>query len=167
MSIPTESTSGEDITADQDVLTRLGHGFELSESDRDKGLLYASQAGKADLVRLLLSKGARVDWTTDQGFSPLFLAAREGHLEVCKLLIAKGADTNQKTNNGVSPWLIACGKGRLDIGGHFECFQWNGSLRSQAQSEHRFAKAANNRAVDAIFRILVGRHGNLLFIDPQ
>uniref|UniRef100_A0A914HV50 Calpain catalytic domain-containing protein n=1 Tax=Globodera rostochiensis TaxID=31243 RepID=A0A914HV50_GLORO len=93
-----------------------GHGIDVSESARDSAeLLYASIIGKENDVRFLLSKGARVDRTTDEGFSPLFLAAGEGHLEVCKLLIANGADTNQKTNNGGTPWFEACERGHLDI----------------------------------------------------
>uniref|UniRef100_A0A914HSK7 ANK_REP_REGION domain-containing protein n=1 Tax=Globodera rostochiensis TaxID=31243 RepID=A0A914HSK7_GLORO len=94
----------------------VGHGIDVSESARDSAeLLYASIIGKENDVRFLLSKGARVDRTTDEGFSPLFLAAGEGHLEVCKLLIANGADTNQKTNNGGTPWFEACERGHLDI----------------------------------------------------
>uniref|UniRef100_A0A914HV40 ANK_REP_REGION domain-containing protein n=1 Tax=Globodera rostochiensis TaxID=31243 RepID=A0A914HV40_GLORO len=102
----------QELTEKQNV----GHGIDVSESARDSAdLLYASIIGKENDVRFLLSKGTRVDRTTDEGFSPLFLAAGEGHLDVCKLLIANGAYTNQKTDDGFTPWLIACGKGHLDI----------------------------------------------------
>uniref|UniRef100_A0A183C0H3 ANK_REP_REGION domain-containing protein n=1 Tax=Globodera pallida TaxID=36090 RepID=A0A183C0H3_GLOPA len=75
--------------------------------------------GKSNVVRYLLSKGARVDRTDIQGFSPLYHAVKEGHLEVCNLLVAKGADANQESKDGMSPWLKACGLGHLDIG---KCF---------------------------------------------
>uniref|UniRef100_A0A183CDY5 ANK_REP_REGION domain-containing protein n=1 Tax=Globodera pallida TaxID=36090 RepID=A0A183CDY5_GLOPA len=97
-----------------------GQDVNFAESGGATGLIVASGDGKANVVRFLLSKGARVDHQTiDAGNSALFCAVVKGHLEVCKLLVAKGADVNQGTNVGLSPWLLACAKGHLDIVEHF------------------------------------------------
>jgi len=51
----------------------------------------AAVAGRADIVKLLLQKGADVDATTDGGATALLHAAAKGHLDVVRLLIRKAA----------------------------------------------------------------------------
>ena len=56
----------------------------------------AASEGKTDMVRNLLSRGARDDIPVRNGYSPLLIAARNGHAEVCKVLVERGSDINQQ-----------------------------------------------------------------------
>lgn len=66
-------------------------------------LFDAAAYGKVDAVKLLLSKGAAVNFDVhpdaegdDPGCTPLLLAAENGHLEVARLLLNKGANVNAR-----------------------------------------------------------------------
>ena len=58
-------------------------------------------------VAPLLSKGARVDTRSKDGFTPLLKAANEGKNEVCELLIASGSDVEEKDEDGFTLLLNA------------------------------------------------------------
>ena len=60
-------------------------------------------AGDAAKVRLLLSKGAKVDVRSRLGRTPLLIAAAyDGATEAARLLIEKGADVNARDKSGMS-----------------------------------------------------------------
>ena len=60
-------------------------------------------AGDAAKVRLLLSKGAKVDARSKLGRTPLLIAAAyDGATEAARLLIEKGADVNARDEGGMS-----------------------------------------------------------------
>lgn len=67
----------------------------------------ASTLGRLELVKLLVSRGADIEHTTDSRSSPLRGAAFDGHCEVCEFLIGKGADINKPNQVGQSPLTIA------------------------------------------------------------
>jgi ankyrin repeat protein len=46
---------------------------------------------------MLIRKGANINATRDDGWTPLHEAAKEGDVEMVKLLIERGADVNAKT----------------------------------------------------------------------
>ena len=62
----------------------------------DRSLLFASDAGNLDILKLLLGYGARVNSTAKKLFgatiTALGLACRKGHLSVAEFLIESGAD---------------------------------------------------------------------------
>ena len=62
-------------------------------------LSYAAGSGDLPLVEYLISKGADVRQTSDNGTTPLLYACREGHAEVATLLLSKGADPNAAAEN--------------------------------------------------------------------
>jgi ankyrin repeat protein len=64
--------------------------------------------GKAiDMVRLLLDKGADIDATDRQGFTPLAWAAQKGSAKVVALLLDQGAKVDAKDAFGRTPLMKA------------------------------------------------------------
>lgn len=51
----------------------------------------AAAAGHIDIVKLLVSHGAKVNSTTRTNSTPLRAACFDGHLEIVKYLVAHGA----------------------------------------------------------------------------
>ena len=68
----------------------------------------AAAFGQAEVVKELLAKGAKVNYTATSQYTPLMLAARHGHTEVVKQLLEAGADIEAKDENELTPlWLAA------------------------------------------------------------
>lgn len=63
-----------------------------NEMRRGAALRLAAANGYTEIIRLLLSKGAKVNGAVDGARLPLSEAARFGHLEATKLLLDSGAD---------------------------------------------------------------------------
>jgi ankyrin repeat protein len=53
--------------------------------------MLAAQKGQAEMVRLLLEKGAMIDVKNREGKSALDIALQGGHREISELLKARGA----------------------------------------------------------------------------
>uniref|UniRef100_A0A8C2DB45 Ankyrin 3 n=1 Tax=Cyprinus carpio TaxID=7962 RepID=A0A8C2DB45_CYPCA len=77
----------------------------------------ASKRGNANMVRLLLERGARIDAKTKDGLTPLHCGARSGHEQVLEMLLDRGAPILSKTKNGLSPLHMAT------QGDHLNCVQ--------------------------------------------
>jgi ankyrin repeat protein len=60
----------------------------------------AASGGYAEVVRLLLAAGAKVDAPEGEGQNALMLAAEKGHLEIVKLLLEAGADKSYRAGQG-------------------------------------------------------------------
>ena len=58
---------------------------------------------RADIVRLLIAKGANVNLAADDGSTPLHWAASWGDVDITKQLLAAGADPNARDKNGDRP----------------------------------------------------------------
>ena len=74
----------------------------------------AAIKGQADTVRVLVSKGANVNYKHG-GWTVLMFVAREGHTEVARILLENGADPNAKGRDGTSALTIAAEQGHVDI----------------------------------------------------
>lgn len=67
---------------------------------------YASQystKGDIELVKYLLSRGARIDHGKADGFTPFMFATNGGRMELVELLFNAGADVNAASISGVTP----------------------------------------------------------------
>lgn len=73
-------------------------------------------AGDAAKVRLLLSRGARVDARSKLGRTPLLIAAAyDGATEAAGLLIEKGADVNARDEGGISVLEQAASSNHIEL----------------------------------------------------
>ncbi|KAI9643767.1 hypothetical protein NHQ30_007116 [Ciborinia camelliae] len=111
-----------DFQVSTDFLRRLiNAGADLETKDRysDTPLANASIVGNLDFLKLLISKGAKVNDISTAGMYGVALhrACAFSKLESVKLLVNKGADIDLHHNIVGSPLLCACGGGssKLDI----------------------------------------------------
>jgi ankyrin repeat protein len=74
----------------------------------------AARYGVADIVKLLLAKGANPNAVTEYLDTPLHMAAEYGQTTVAKILIAHGADVNALTKDGHTPLDFAFRGGSAD-----------------------------------------------------
>ena len=115
-------------------------------------LMYASGEGRADIVKLLLSKGADVkpralysDWPSQVtseprtqyrsvgGLNALMYAVRAGCYSCVEQLVAAGADINFPTPEGITPLMLALdnshnevAKFLMDKGAYLDVWDWWG-----------------------------------------
>jgi ankyrin repeat protein len=115
-------------------------------------LIYAAGEGRADMVKLLLSRGADVkpralytDWPSQVtseprtqyrsvgGLNALMYAVRSGCYSCVEQLVAAGADINFPTPEGVSPLMLALdnshneiAKFLMDKGAYLDVWDWWG-----------------------------------------
>jgi ankyrin repeat protein len=76
-------------------------------------LQMAADKGHLDVVKLLVEKGAELDYRHPVNkMTALHLAAYSGHDDVVKYLLSKGADPNIKMRGGVSILRVVKDEGR-------------------------------------------------------
>jgi ankyrin repeat protein len=99
-----------------DVARRLDLQPDLLESEETSysgSLVYqAAFKGHADVMRLLIGKGADVNRKPPWFWSPIDAAVSGGHKEVVDLLLEAGAKLRQKRHTTL---MRACEKGRLGV----------------------------------------------------
>jgi ankyrin repeat protein len=101
-----------------------------TEANHDTALTLACAGGHAELVSLLLARGATIEHRDKKGFTPLIHAATGGHVAVCEILLDSGADIEAQTERTKDTALsLACSGGRHEI---VELL-----LRRNANREHR------------------------------
>jgi ankyrin repeat protein len=132
-----------DLRANVNVVEKFHHQTPL---------IYASGQGRADIVKLLLSKGADVkpralytDWPSQVtseprtqyrsvgGLNALMYAVRGGCYSCVEQLVAAGADINFPTPEGVTPLMLALdnshngvAKFLMDKGAYLDVWDWWG-----------------------------------------
>ncbi|VDN14144.1 unnamed protein product [Dibothriocephalus latus] len=67
----------------------------------------AAKWGKADMVKLLIDRGANVNARTRDDLTPMHCASRSGSIDIVQILLSAGADHTLKTRNGLSPIHMA------------------------------------------------------------
>lgn len=78
-------------------------------------LILAASAGREKVVNTLLTEGANVNATTDNGHSALQYAASKNWVSICELLLDKGADVNIADKRGATPLHRSASKGNIAI----------------------------------------------------
>ena len=90
--------------------------WAMDSMDRlSEQLLTACNKGLASLVPLLLKKGASVNWSRSDGWTPLMSACSGGHLTVAQLLLDAGASVDAAAADGFTALMEACTAGRLEL----------------------------------------------------
>nr|XP_020024173.1 ankyrin repeat and SOCS box protein 3 [Castor canadensis] len=95
----------------------LRHGASVNGSHSMCGwnsLHQASFQGNAEIIKLLLEKGANKECQDDFGITPLFVAAQYGKLESLSILISSGANVNCQALDKATPLFIAAQEGHLE-----------------------------------------------------
>ena len=77
--------------------------------------MFASIKDHSDVVRILLSRKAKVSIAADDGATPLHLSASNGHLAVTVALVEAGAELDAKTIDGSTPLHVAAEGGHLGV----------------------------------------------------
>jgi len=78
-------------------------------------LIRAAWSGKTETVRILIDKGADVNYRDKDGYTPLLWAVYYGYLDVARLLIEKGADVNAIANDRSTPYSLAVQKNYTEV----------------------------------------------------
>ena len=80
-------------------------------------LFVASVKGYPVIAKLLIDRGADVNWAKDEkNITALVMACHNGHTEVVRVLIDRGgANINAVGSNGRTPFFVACAAGCYDV----------------------------------------------------
>jgi ankyrin repeat protein len=101
------------------VARLLGEGRDVNEADESgwTALMYASQKGHVEVVRLLLAReGVEVNKTEQDGATALMVASDCGHVDVVRLLLSReGVEVNKTTQNGATALMFASHQGRVEV----------------------------------------------------
>ncbi|XP_029088159.1 ankyrin repeat and SOCS box protein 3 isoform X1 [Monodon monoceros] len=100
------------------LLLRYGANVNGSHSMCGWNTLHqATFQENAEIIKLLLKKGANKECQDDFGITPLFVAAQYGKLESLSILISSGANVNCQALDKATPLFIAAQEG------HTECVE--------------------------------------------
>ncbi|XP_023388639.1 ankyrin repeat and SOCS box protein 3 isoform X2 [Pteropus medius] len=100
------------------LLLRHGANVNGSHSMCEWNALHqATFQENAEIIKLLLKKGANKECQDDFGITPLFVAAQYGKLESLSILISSGANVNCQALDKATPLFIAAQEG------HTECVE--------------------------------------------
>lgn len=83
--------------------------------DLDKLLFLAASFGRINIVELLLQKGADVNISNEDGFTPLHNSVNRSHDYIALLLIAKGANVKAQSKEGLTPLHIAADEASIKL----------------------------------------------------
>ena len=100
------------------VTVLLDAGMDVDgKSSRSKKslLLVAAEKGNAELLDLLIERGADVNYGPPRMMSPLHRTVRQGKVELFHRLVEAGADISQKGPGGWRPLHYAARYGRTEI----------------------------------------------------
>jgi hypothetical protein len=92
----------------------LNQGVSVNAVNEDgwTALMKAVYEGNADLVQLLIARGAAVDKQENAGWTALMMASQFGYTPIVRRLVAVAADTNIKNNTGATALMFAAINGQ-------------------------------------------------------
>lgn len=132
---------------------------DLNEGD-DHGfspLHWASLAGRANIVDMLLNRGARINATNMGNDTALHLASSHGHPDCVGLLLKNKADVNVLNEHGNTPLHYAC----------FWGFQEIAEMLIGAGAQANVANVDGDTPLDKCHRYLIGRITELAMTANQ
>lgn len=93
-----------------DLSVSQSEGFGL------RALHIVSRAGEVNVAKMLLSKGANVNFKTKKGLTPLHYAVLSGKTDIVQLLLLFGAKPDEKAlHDGKTPLHMAASRGDLEV----------------------------------------------------
>jgi hypothetical protein len=100
------------------VLLLLGHGATINERDAETGftaLHHAVSNANADMIDLLLQRGAEADLGDHAGNTPLHAAAIMNHLPILSKLLVKAQPACIANHDGNIPLMLAASHGHAEM----------------------------------------------------
>jgi ankyrin repeat protein len=88
----------------------LDKGFDINKSHpktKKTPLIYACDGNRADVVELLIARGAKVNRRDDNGDTPLVSAIYNNNIMITKMLLQAGAKVNFRNYRGKTPLMTA------------------------------------------------------------
>jgi len=103
------------LKGDNDKVKKILKDGKVSVNDKNTALIWASQNGHLEVVKLLVVYRANVNEKDKNGNSSLLSASLNGHLEVVKFLLANGANLNDKGKYGKTALMQSSGQGHINL----------------------------------------------------
>lgn len=88
-------------------LTKQRPPFIVSEHHNRSLLHFAAQAGRPEIIEMLIDAGEKVDVKDDGGNTPLHEAAGSDRRQVVRLLLNRGSDINARNARNETPLMLA------------------------------------------------------------
>jgi len=79
-------------------------------------LIFAAREGDIESAKALLDAGAKINQTTEYGWTPLLTAVNNRNYALAKMLIDRGADTNIANKGGWTPLYLATDNRNIEGG---------------------------------------------------
>ncbi|XP_037461978.1 putative ankyrin repeat protein RF_0381 [Triticum dicoccoides] len=96
------------------LVEESGLDVDSASKTGETPMFYAALAGKVQVMRYLLDRGADPAVRDDNGSTPLHYAAEEGHCEAVRLLLSKGVPVDPVDHRG-APLHLAVAKDRVEV----------------------------------------------------
>jgi ankyrin repeat protein len=97
----------------QDLLCKVY--VNATDDDHHTALHKAAEHGRTSVVRLLLRRGAAVDFGALRGCTALHMASEQGHTDVVQLLLNAGAALNVVNAKGKTAMHLAACQGHTAV----------------------------------------------------
>lgn len=99
------------LERDPGLLSAVTDAYSMHVS----ALIIAAGVGRIEIVKLLLDRGADMEYADDDGFTALTAASVMGRVDVVRLLLDRQADVNHRTKKGDIPLIEAAFNGHVEV----------------------------------------------------
>jgi uncharacterized protein len=106
--LPVDSSADDDVVVQAGLVGNGGGGLTA--------LVFAAREGDIESAKALLDRGARIDQTTEYGWTPLLTAVNNRNYALAKMLIDRGADVNIVNKGGWTPLYLATDNRNIEGG---------------------------------------------------
>uniref|UniRef100_H0X7D9 M-phase phosphoprotein 8 n=1 Tax=Otolemur garnettii TaxID=30611 RepID=H0X7D9_OTOGA len=137
--------NGDYITVKVALNSNEDYNLDQEDSSGMTLVMLAAAGGQDDLLRLLITKGAKVNGRQKNGTTALIHAAEKNFLTTVAILLEAGAFVNVQQSSGETALMKACKRGNSDIVRLvIECGADCNILSKHQNSALHFAKQSNN-----------------------
>ncbi|XP_062959348.1 M-phase phosphoprotein 8 [Cynocephalus volans] len=137
--------NGDYITVKVALNSNEEYNLDQEDSSGMTLVMLAAAGGQDDLLRLLITKGAKVNGRQKNGTTALIHAAEKNFLTTVAILLEAGAFVNVQQSNGETALMKACKRGNSDIVRLvIECGADCNILSKHQNNALHFAKQCNN-----------------------
>jgi ankyrin repeat protein len=105
---PDASVDGDDVAVQAGLVGKGGGGLTA--------LVFAAREGDVESAKALVGRGAKIDQTTEYGWTPLLTAINNRNYALAEMLIDSGADVNLANKGGWTPLYIATDNRNIEGG---------------------------------------------------